>query len=393
MAYSQSKLSTYRDCPLKYKFAYVDKIKTPGSVEQFVGSMVHEALQEVVDVRRKFGKKLGYDDACLIFDRKFDENLTDDIVISKDYLTADDYKARGHDYIEKFYEIEARREPGEVLSVEKQVNFEIGPSAMIGYIDRLEKQGNVYRIIDYKASDYPMAQAKADEDWQLAIYEMAVRDEFPDADDVVLEWFYLGPGVVVQSSRTPEQLRDLQGEICSLVTEIENDREFLPLGNNWCPCEYEEQCKAEKERRRLKASEVEPPMEDVVEDYARFDAERLELKARLKALESDMAELEEQLARTCTGAGAWSVEGPEHVIEVKTRVDYPIPSKGSDIRLELEVAVRDCGLWEQMSEINKALVLDGIKKGRFGERTDDIRALFEQKTSYGFKVSPKPKGS
>ena len=46
-----------------------------------------------------------------------------------------------------------------------------------------------------------------------------------------------------------------------------------------------------------------------------------------------------------------------------------------------------------MSEINKALVLDGMKKGRFGDRTDDVRALFEEKVSYGFKVSPKPKGS
>jgi len=393
MAYSQSKLNTYRDCPLKYKFAYVDRIKTPDSIEQFVGSMVHEALQEVVDVRRKFGKTLGYDDACLIFDRKFDENLKDDIVISKEYLTADDYKVRGHDYIEKFYEIEARREPAEVLSVEKKVNFEVGPSPMIGYIDRLEKQGKVYHIIDYKASDYPMKQAKADEDWQLAIYEMAVRDEFPDADDVVLEWFYLGRGVVVQSARTPEQLRDLEGEICSLVTEIENDTDFLPLGKNWCPCEYEDLCQAEKERRRLKASEVEPPMEDVVEDYARLYAEKSELKARIKELESYLDELGERLARTCTGAGAWSVEGPEHVIEVKTKVDYPIPSKGSDVRLELEAAVRDCGFWEQMSEINKSLVLDGLKKGRFGDRTDDVRALFEEKVSHSFKVSPKPKGS
>ena len=134
-------------------------------------------------------------------------------------------------------------------------------------------------------------------------------------------------------------------------------------------------------------------MDDIVEDYARLDAEKSELKARIKELESGLDELGERLARTCTGAGAWSVEGPEHVIEVKTKVDYPISSKGSDVRLELEAAVRDCGFWEQMSEINKSLVLDGLKKGRFGDRTDDVRALFEEKVSHSFKVSPKPKGS
>jgi len=95
-----------------------------------------------------------------------------------------------------------------------------------------------------------MSQEKADTDWQLPIYEMAVREEYSDAKSVLLEWFYLGPGVVIQSARTTAQLRELKADICALVDVIESDTEFLPLGKNWCPCEHEERCEEEKQRRR-----------------------------------------------------------------------------------------------------------------------------------------------
>lgn len=253
MGYSYSRLKTYRDCPLRYKFTYIDKIKAPGAIEQFIGSMVHEALEEVLKVRWGSNKDLSCADACRIFDERFDEHLTDDLLLRNTNLTVEDHRARGHDFIARFYLIEAQREQGEVLGVEKWIAFPIGSSSMGGFIDRLERRGDDYHIIDYKASYYPMTQAKANADWQLPIYEMAVRKEYPDAQSVLLEWFYLGPGIVVQSARTAEQLKELEGEICALIDAIESDAEFLPLGNNWCPCEHEDRCKADKQRRRIKA--------------------------------------------------------------------------------------------------------------------------------------------
>lgn len=386
MGYSQSKLNTYRDCPLKYKFAYVDKVRTPGTIEQFVGSMVHEALEEFINARSRYHRDLPYEDTCGIFDQKFDQNYTDDLLVSKDYLTNEDHKVRGHEFIKRFYEIEAGREPGDVLGVEKWISFSIGASSMGGYIDRLERIGNEFHIIDYKASDRPMSQDKADNDWQLAIYEMAIREEFPEAQTVRLEWFYLGPGIVVRSARTPEQLKDLEGEICTLIDEIESDTEFLPLGNNWCPCEYAGLCEMEKARRQLKACAVEPPIEDVVKNYVRADIEMTALKARMRELDGEMAELGEKLVNACQAADAWSVEGDGHVIEVKSKTDFGIPKKDSDPRLDLEQIVRDCGFWEEMSEVNKAAVLEAIRKQRFGDLNDTVLSLFEEKLKHTFKV-------
>jgi ATP-dependent exoDNAse (exonuclease V) beta subunit len=199
--------------------------------------------------RAKYRKDLTQAETCRIFDQKFDAKLAQDIKMSKPYLTVNDHKMQGHEFISKFFEIESRRQPGEVLGVEKWVSFPIGSSSMGGYIDRLERIGDAIHIIDYKASNYPITQAAADVDWQLAIYEMAIRKEQPEVEKVFLEWFYVGPGVVVRSTRTHHQLRQLHDEICNLIDRIESDREYSPIGNRWCPCEYQDLCDIEKHCR------------------------------------------------------------------------------------------------------------------------------------------------
>ncbi len=48
--YSHSQLSTYEDCPMKYKFFYRYKIKREQEgVGAFLGSMAHDTLQKCYD--------------------------------------------------------------------------------------------------------------------------------------------------------------------------------------------------------------------------------------------------------------------------------------------------------------------------------------------------------
>jgi len=46
--YSNSKLTAYEDCPQRYKFKYIDRIKPPEEkegIEAFLGLRVHKALE------------------------------------------------------------------------------------------------------------------------------------------------------------------------------------------------------------------------------------------------------------------------------------------------------------------------------------------------------------
>ncbi len=251
-AYSPSRLNAYRECPLKYRFGYVDGIRKPGEpIEAFTGTRVHETLQEFVDVRSRFGKELGFEDVSRIFRRKWDENYHGDVTIRREYMTPEDYRNKGLDFLRKFFEIESGREPGTVVGLEKRIHFSIEDDTITGYIDRLERAGNDFVVIDYKATNFPYSQEQADADWQLGIYELAVRDEFPEAENVTLNWYFLGPPRLVSSTRSLEQREDLARKVMALIQEIENATDFPPTKNRRCGyCDFQEECEEEKVKDR-----------------------------------------------------------------------------------------------------------------------------------------------
>ena len=49
MIYSHSRLSTFEQCPYKFKLKYIDNIESeiPQTVEAFLGSRVHETLESI----------------------------------------------------------------------------------------------------------------------------------------------------------------------------------------------------------------------------------------------------------------------------------------------------------------------------------------------------------
>ena len=47
--YSHSRLTTFENCPYKYKLKYIDRVETEDfeTVEAFLGSRVHDALEKL----------------------------------------------------------------------------------------------------------------------------------------------------------------------------------------------------------------------------------------------------------------------------------------------------------------------------------------------------------
>ena len=102
--FSNSRLSTYEQCPLKYKYQYIDKIKveTSNTVEAFMGSRVHDALEKLYrDL--KLQKRNSLEDLLQYYNDQWAKNWTDDIkIIRKDY-TAENYRKTGEKCIADYY--------------------------------------------------------------------------------------------------------------------------------------------------------------------------------------------------------------------------------------------------------------------------------------------------
>ncbi len=91
--YSHSQLSIYKECPLKYKLRYRDRIKRDTeSVEGFLGTRVHETLKKCYDDLR-FTRVNTLNDLLAYYNKIWQENWHDSILIIKEDLTQEHYRA------------------------------------------------------------------------------------------------------------------------------------------------------------------------------------------------------------------------------------------------------------------------------------------------------------
>lgn len=101
--YSHSQLSMYEECPLKYKLRYREGIKRDAeAIEVFLGSRVHDTLKKCYDDLR-FAKVDSLSDLVAYYNRFWQENWHDSILIMKEDLTQEDYRALGERMIETYY--------------------------------------------------------------------------------------------------------------------------------------------------------------------------------------------------------------------------------------------------------------------------------------------------
>ena len=74
--YSHSRLTTFENCPYKYKLKYIDRVETEDfeTVEAFLGSRVHDALEKLYrDLLN--GKELSLGDLLEYYEKVWDPEL------------------------------------------------------------------------------------------------------------------------------------------------------------------------------------------------------------------------------------------------------------------------------------------------------------------------------
>lgn len=245
--YSHSKLSTFEQCRLKYQYKYIDKIIViEKSIETFLGKTVHSIL-EWIYTQVKNSKVPTIDEVITHYAVKWEENYKPEIVIVKKELTATDYFNKGIQFLLNYY---TQHKPFDdnTLEVEKRIVIdldELGEYKIQGFIDRLvhNLEKDEYEIHDYKTGNSLPTQEKIENDRQLALYSIAIKDLFGKEKEVLLVWHYLAHNIKIHSRRTNEQLEQLKEEILELIKKIESTTEFPPNKSVLCGwCEYKSMC-------------------------------------------------------------------------------------------------------------------------------------------------------
>ena len=248
--FSHSKLQSFEQCPYKYKLKYIYKIKPdiPKSIESHLGSATHDAL-EWLYIQVLENKIPELDEVIAKYIETWQKDFSDKILIVKKEFTHQDYFDKGIKFIIDYYVKHTPFDEG-TLETEKRIWVKLEknyPHKIIGYIDRLSynKETKEYEIHDYKTAKWLPDQKKLDQDRQLALYSIGIKQLFGEQHNINLIWHYLAHNKQVESQRTPEQLEQLRQEIINQIKTIETKKTWNTnkmILCNWC--EYKTMCKA-----------------------------------------------------------------------------------------------------------------------------------------------------
>lgn len=384
--FSPSKLSVYQSCPRRYQYRYVDKIsrrrKTPETV---VGTAVHSTFEELYALVTG-GKVPTLAELHEIFEREFAADW-DETVVEKDARFAkDDWKKVGRDCVQLYYDGHQPFSADRTVAIEKRVGFPItvdGHEYRIeGFVDRLAlAPDGAFEIVDYKTAKSLPNQEHADEDWQLALYELAVRREWPDTKEVRLKWHYVRHGKTLMSIRDDAARAKLLADATELISTIKHDHEFPTKQSALCDwCEYRDLCPIFRDECRVAALPQEERAKDggvkLVARYAEIEERRKRLKDDLKVVEAERERVEREIADLAESEKLAVIAGERAQASVTVKEEIHLPTKTGEAEQYSEMAAeaRKTALWDEVSRLDGHALLDGLKARRW---TGELLALAE----------------
>jgi len=243
---SYSALDTFRQCPLKYKFSVIDKIRVPKTKEAVFGNKLHEALQffhkksplsPTLDELLNYIKEIW--DSSVFADEQEDMiYFSEAIKILKNYY-------ENYLKIKDRFTVLDTETRFEVLLENPENNNE--KCLLAGIIDRIDKTKNGIEVIDYKTAKRFPAQDEIDNSLQLSLYCIGVMNRWPEfakygPENIKLTLYFLKHNETITTKRTKEQLDNIKKQTWEMLKQIEKS-DFQPIPSALCDwCGYRKIC-------------------------------------------------------------------------------------------------------------------------------------------------------
>lgn len=337
MRISYSALNAYQNCPLKYKFQYIEKIKTPKSKEAVFGTLIHSTLNFIHTpgiLSPSMEQALDH----------FSKNWNGDVFESE--LEERAAFSQGVEIIRRYYNDNDIARVN-IVALESPFQIKLGEHVVSGIIDRIDRTEDGYEIIDYKTAKKMPSQEKVDNDVQLTIYLQAFLNRYPEErknlDKLKVSLYFVKHGAKLTSTRTQEDLENIEKTFMEVIEKI-GQSDFAPNINPLCDwCDFQHLCPMWrhkfKEERKIDTEEINKAI-----------IEYIKAKDEAKQIKNKLAELQEKVAKYMDQEGVERVFSEEGVIARTLKKTYKYnEAKLKEILLPL-------GKWEEINKVNTTLL-------------------------------------
>jgi len=389
--YSHSRLTTFEQCPLKYKYQYIEGITTEvENIEAFMGNIVHRCLQKLyADLLHSRLDSLP--ELLARYHRQWEQSWHDKIRIVKQEYSAENYRQTGEKCIKNYYKQYAPFDGEKTLALELKVATDLGDYRsykFIGFIDRLAQSADgTFEIRDYKTSGTLPTQSQIDADRQLALYQLAADKDWNFNERVKLIWHYLLFNKELHSKRSPEELQQLQQETIEQIQRIESCRLFPPQESSLCNwCEYISLCPRMKHLARVIPLEENEYLKDdgvlLVEKYAR-------LKEEIAVMEKELEKLREAIISYARKEKMEVMVGQKNRLLIKMEEKLKLPDKSDQTRRQpLEELLQRSGKWLEVSRLDGSALSKALLQGGWNpELVEKIKQYINIEKKYSVRLS------
>ncbi len=231
---SYSQMDTFKACPLKFKYRYVLQVPAEPHHALSFGRSVHETLNvfhryEMADTAVTKKKLLE------LFEQHFvdegyesEEHKMERLAAGKKALTT---------YFQHYKELF-----GKPWRLEEGFRLNVAGVPLVGKIDRIDKNGDSYEIVDYKTGS-AKDQRTVDRDEQLSIYALAARDVL-GIEVAKLSLYFVEANEKVETKRSKKDLDKKKEDLAEKIEEIKKSKFEAKPGSPYpCGfCEYRKIC-------------------------------------------------------------------------------------------------------------------------------------------------------
>lgn len=235
---SPSKISSFKDCALAFRFSAIDRLPEAPSEAATRGTLVHLALEHLFE---RDAPQRTLDHAMADLDHAISEIATDPefTALELDEPARDRFFSDARHLVETYFQVE---DPTAVhpIGLELMLETRLDGLRVRGIIDRLEldDQGGLV-VTDYKTGRSPGTTYQQGRLGGVAFYALLCQELFGVLPARV-QLIYLGDATVLTTVPTEQATRSLRNKIRALWQAVETacEREdFRPRPGplcNWC---------------------------------------------------------------------------------------------------------------------------------------------------------------